>query len=420
MRLLLLTALLAVGLATASAELKRYDGYQLFNIYPEGGAQTQFVLALQNDEELDFWYEGRDRLDILVPPHRVQDLNAQLSGLSIAYSVPYNNIQTGMDEELRSMANKKKLPGQAIDYENYNTLADILDELDNLAARCPSTVNCTTFSLGNSLNGNPIKGLRISQPGAGRKTIWLDATIHAREWLATATHLKITKHLVDDQNDPQVVALLNKYNFVLIPVSNPDGYLWTHTNDRLWRKNRRVNPGSNCLGVDLNRNYDQMFGNAGTVTNPCGETFRGPNAASEPETVNVQNALREQGADLLFSVHFHTYGSLWLIPWGSVNPDGSCSYAADNAEMLVVANAAANAVQATYGSTWARGNSCATIYPASGITMDYSKGVAGVKYTYTPELRGNNFVIAASNITPSFNEVWNGFHATVETIERQS
>jgi len=189
---------------------------------------------------------------------------------------------------------------------------------------------------------------------------------------------------------------------------------------RLWRKNRRVNPGSNCLGVDLNRNYDQMFGNAGTVTNPCGETFRGPNAASEPETVNVQNALREQGADLLFSVHFHTYGSLWLIPWGSVNPDGSCSYAADNAEMLVVANAAANAVQATYGSTWARGNSCATIYPASGITMDYSKGVAGVKYTYTPELRGNNFVIAASNITPSFNEVWNGFHATVETIERQS
>lgn len=85
--------------------------------------------------------------------------------------------------------------------------------------------------------------------------------------------------------------------------------------------------------------------------------------------------------------------------------------------MLVVANAAADAVQRTFNTnTWARGNSCATIYPASGITMDFSKANAGVKYTYTPELRGNNFVIAATQIEPSYQEVWNGIVATINTL----
>lgn len=28
------------------------------------------------------------------------------------------------------------------------------------------------------------------------------------------------------------------------------------TNDRLWRKNRRKNAGSSCVGVDPNRNFD--------------------------------------------------------------------------------------------------------------------------------------------------------------------
>jgi hypothetical protein len=46
--------------------------------------------------------------------------------------------------------------------------------------------------------------------------------------------------------------------------------------------------------------------------------------------------------------------------------------------------------------------------PASGITMDFFKGVAGVKHTATPELRGNSFIVAKAQIQLSYNEVWNG------------
>ena len=52
----------------------------------------------------------------------------------------------------------------------------------------------------------------------------------------------------------------------------------------------------------------------------------------------------------------------------------------------------------------------------SGGTDDYAKGAAGVKYAFCPELRGNSFIIAASNIPLSFNEVWNGIVAMCGSI----
>ena len=54
--------------------------------------------------------------------------------------------------------------------------------------------------------------------------------------------------------------------------------------------------------------------------------------------------------------------------------------------------------------------------PAAGITMDYSKARAGIKYTTTPELRGNSFIVNADQIQPSFEEVWSGVTATISAI----
>ena len=52
--------------------------------------------------------------------------------------------------------------------------------------------------------------------------------------------------------------------------------------------------------------------------------------------------------------------------------------------------------------------------------MDYVKESAGVKYTFTPELRGTDFVISPTQIDPSFREVWNGIKAMVTSIEARS
>jgi len=35
----------------------------------------------------------------------------------------------------------------------------------------------------------------MTRTGTGRRGIWIDATIHAREWLSTTTHLKIMQRV---------------------------------------------------------------------------------------------------------------------------------------------------------------------------------------------------------------------------------
>ena len=53
----------------------------------------------------------------------------------------------------------------------------------------------------------------------------------------------------------------------------------------------------------------------------------------------------------------------------------------------------------------------------TGATDDYAKAVRGWKYTFTPELRGIGFIVAPSEIQPSFEEVWNGLLAKEIAIE---
>jgi hypothetical protein len=346
----------------------------------------------------------------------VEDFVASINRDGIKITVAEENVQSLIDEEQVRLQARKANPSRDFNYDDFNTFEDILEELDLLATGCPSGSSCETITIGNSYEGRPIRGMRITT-GPGRKAIWIDATIHAREWLATATLMKMLKRLYDE-NDLEARRLIEIYDFYILPVVNPDGYSFTHTDNRLWRKNRSPNAGSTCIGTDLNRNYDQMWGNAGAATNPCSDTYRGASPASELETLITQGALSNVADSLLFSMHIHTYGYLWLIPWGSVTSTGACNFAADHAEMMPIANAGADAVSGS-GRVWARGNSCATIYPASGITMDYSKGVGEVFFTVTPELRGTNFVIGADQIQPSADEIWNGLFATVIALENR-
>ena len=51
------------------------------------------------------------------------------------------------------------------------------------------------------------------------------------------------------------MSYLNKMNIVVVPVFNVDGYEWTWTNDRLWRKTRSKHLDGLCYGVDPNRNW---------------------------------------------------------------------------------------------------------------------------------------------------------------------
>ena len=85
--------------------------------------------------------------------------------------------------------------------------------------------------------------------------------IHAREWIApAATTYVLTRLLETYATDNSTRTVVDRFELVFAPCVNPDGYTFSWTDDRLWRKNRRPASanGGQCAGVDLNRNFDNQ------------------------------------------------------------------------------------------------------------------------------------------------------------------
>lgn len=204
----------------------------------------------------------------------------------------------------------------------------------------------------------------------------------------------------------------------IVPVVNPDGYEYSWTNDRMWRKNRRQ--FSNCVGVDLNRNFaSSNWGKEGISTNQCSYSYPGTSAGSEIEVKAVTNELNSIGKNTTVLFSLHSYGRMYLIPFGNtINYEGKqCQLTSDHKEIMIAVNAAADATESTYNKQWKRGNSCQVIYPTAGGTDDYAKEKTEIKYCIVPELRGTSFVIPPSEIHPSFVEIFNGIMALEKNIK---
>ena len=71
------------------------------------------------------------------------------------------------------------------------------------------------------------------------------------------------------ENSIQYTDILDKFDVYIMPSMNPDGYEYTRSYNRMWRKTRSNNPGYRCKGVDPNRNWGYNWGLKGASTNPC-------------------------------------------------------------------------------------------------------------------------------------------------------
>jgi carboxypeptidase A4 len=87
-------------------------------------------------------------------------------------------------------------------------------------------------------------------------------------------------------------------DFYIVPVVNPDGYEYTHSGMRLWRKNRKDPQLGRCAGTDLNRNFGYKWGGAGSSKDRCQEIYAGSAPFSEPETQAIRDFVTNLGASV--------------------------------------------------------------------------------------------------------------------------
>lgn len=185
--------------------------------------------------------------------------------------------------------------------------------MESLNSSFPSDVNL--FSIGNSYEGRSINGLRVNIGGGnGKKQIIFEGTIHAREWISTATVTWIMNEFLTS-TDPEVKQLASTYEWFFFPVINVDGYAYTWSTDRLWRKTRKPSVNLLCTGVDPNRNWNNHFNEVGSSTNPCSDIYAGQYPFSEPETLQFSQFISSLN-NLVGYFDFHAFGQYLMLPYG--------------------------------------------------------------------------------------------------------
>jgi zinc carboxypeptidase len=207
------------------------------------------------------------------------------------------------------------VPAAAADtFRNYHSFDDPVAGIRaTLAAWAGSDPDIHVDSVGASLEGRPILAVKVGPAGddPGRPNVLFLATHHAREWISTAMAMRLIRWLADSASP----ALVGTRDVWVIPVENPDGYQFTFTNDRFWRKNRRPNSDSS-VGVDPNRNYPAFWGvdDVGSSPRPFTEIYRGTAPASEPETQAV--IAFHAAHPPVVAVSYHSFSGLVLYPYG--------------------------------------------------------------------------------------------------------
>ena len=291
---------------------------------------------------------------------------------------------------------------RAIDgFACYRTVEETSDTVDDLLAAYPALASTQVIGESWLRTQNPAQGydlrvLKLTNAAIGgtKPKMFVMSSVHAREYTPAELMTRYAEELLQGYGtDANATWLLDHMEFHFLLQANPDGRKKAETG-LYWRKNVNTGfcGGGDSPGIDLNRNFPVFwdYSNGGSSTTACSETFRGPSAASEPETEAVINYVSSIFPDtrpgdnenptipaasdtqgLFLDIHSHAQLVLW--PWGhSTTPSG-------NSEAL-----------ATLGMRMAWFNDyepqqSVGLYATRGTTDDFAYGELGVP-SYTIEL----------------------------------
>jgi carboxypeptidase T len=220
-----------------------------------------------------------------------------------------------------------------------------------------------------------------SQPDRQKIRFLFTSLVHSNEWVSLPVVLYLAYQLVSRyQDDAEVKYILDHSSLWFVPLVNPDGYEYSRSSERNWRKNRSIY-GHTPSGVDINRNFAWAWdlGKSSTL-DPDSPFYRGPRAASEPET----RALCGLAACIHFkaAIDFHSFGQRILYPYGY-----SKEACPDEMIFRTLAKEMAHEMAAAGGSAYSW-MPLSSIYPhdlPTGTLMDYLYGTYGT-LAFTVEL----------------------------------
>ncbi|KAL7739655.1 hypothetical protein ACLKA6_018863 [Drosophila palustris] len=411
----LLGLLATVGVS--QAERVRYDNYRLYKANAENEAQLAVLKDLESSTDSILFLDGVHivgaDVKMVVAPHKVPDLLELLGKAEIKYELQSKDFQKTMDEVDEKVAIKGRA-NEEHNWEQYYELEDTYSWMVTLSKQYPHVV--TLIEGGKTYQGRSILGVKISKSLSEKPGIFLEAGIHAREWIAPAAATFIIQQLLTSNLD-SVKQLAENYNWYVFPHANPDGYVYTHTTDRMWRKTRT--PYGSCFGADPNRNWAFHWNEVGASSSACTDTYAGPSAFSEIETESLSEYIASLKGKIQLYISLHAYSQYLLYPYGHTGD------LPDNVEdFKKVFDASIAAVSQRYNTKYTGGNIYDAIYPAAGASVDWAYGTQDVRMAFCYELRPSSnsiltgFKLPAAQIIPASEELLDSIVAMVGEVNK--
>ena len=369
-----LSVLLLVAICMVTQAFAQTNAEEIFvaRITVRSETETRAVMRLGLD-----LMEYRDKDDLIFWTNAEQLKELRREGFRV-------RVDARQTEELRRAVQQDTFNG------GYRTVEETRAFLQNMETRFPHLAQNFTYGQSwlktrNPAQGYDLFGIKLTNRNitGNKPTFFLEGGIHARELVPVEIASRYVEYLLTRYGtDADVTWLLDEHQIIVIPIVNPDGRKLAEQN-LLKRKNMN-NLLGNCTqvssGIDLNRNFQFLWGTVNAPTEPpCGETYPGASAASEPETQAIQNLVsslfpdqrapdRNSPAPLDATGVFldmHSTGNLILYPWGQDNTPPP------NLQLRTIARKLAgyngyNPIQSIQ------------LYPTSGSAREYAYGELGV------------------------------------------
>ncbi|KAL1914468.1 uncharacterized protein VTP21DRAFT_8851 [Calcarisporiella thermophila] len=369
-----------------------YKGHQVFTINVRNEGELKQLQNVIKKYHLDEWTVPQiGKVDVRVPSEFITGVQSEIQS---PISVKIEDLQQAITESQMVKESGKFTtqlsanPPNLEFFKKYRTYEELTQLVKKLNQDYPN--HTEVFSIGKTYEGRDQTGLRIKGKNPKYRFVYHGGQ-HAREWISPATATYILNALAGLYGkDDRITKVVDLFDIYAIPVLNADGYHYTFTKERMWRKNRQPNTGSNCVGTDNNRNWDAGWG--GASNNPCDETYFGSKPFSAPETKNIANFIKEKNATAY--IDFHSYGQLVMYTFGP-----GCNGNTPTAKKLE--ECAKQTAKAIDVAPFKPTKMCSAGSKGIGMSIDWATGPGKVPYAFLIELEGNSFVLPPSKIIPS-------------------
>ncbi|XP_065357625.1 zinc carboxypeptidase-like [Calliphora vicina] len=421
--LILVGCLALLGLSGANQLAARYDDFKVYRVNVKDAQQFSEFMKLSEHLPLRYLNELKGpghSYDVVIDPANQEKLESQLSFLELDFSCVIEDLQSVLEEESQPETFAMERRRIEMDWSQYHDLPVIYNWLQKLTSKNRRLI--TPYVIGRSYERRQIRAVKISAK-PGNKAIFVESNIHAIEWISSAATTCFFENLLNS-SDEKMKNLLENYDWIFVPVLNPDGFEYSHNVERLWRKNRRPtgfhNASGPCYGTDMNRNFDYEWGASGyNIDVPCDHWYGGAEPDSEPEIIALERFVNSFDDDYIrMYLAIHSFGNFVLLPYGHTSTEFPPNYD----QMMRIATAFADGARVKYGTDFLCGASGLLNYPVSGSAKDWAYGVKNIPFTATIELRDGGqygFFLPPSQIMEVCNEVSDGLVAMVDKAREE-